>query len=401
MYRTNNTTTVARLLYFVFFLSGIATVLIGMVLPHLSARFALNDQELGYYFPAQFSGSLLGTLLTNWFGKSSRLKMATWLGSFLMAAGIMLMNSAVFPASLAAFFINGIGVGLTLPAVNLQVIRMNPVAPAAALNSLNFFWGAGAILAKPIVDLSSGSGSIFWTTVILAFPLAAGGIAIAMIGPAAPIESEFTEDPADEPHSSIWRQHLAWMIASFNFLHVGFESGMGGWITTYANRLAGAPVEGVLSPTFLFFLFFVSGRAIAPLAFRFVGENTALFTGLGVMIAGSAVLLSAETTFMLGVGAAVVGLGTSSVFPTNVSRFYKTFGERAMKQATPLFLCGTFGAAALTYLIGFLSERAGDLRSGMKVLGLCVVLLLAIQVYIALQTRSGIKRADARARPEI
>ena len=41
----------------------------------------------------------------------------------------------------------------------------------------------------------------------------------------------------------------------------------------------------------------------------------------------------------LTIGASLCGIGTSSVFPTNVARFSKTFGSDAMRRATPLF-CG-------------------------------------------------------------
>ena len=40
------------LLHIVFFVSGIATVLIGQVLPILSAGFALNDLQASFFFPA-------------------------------------------------------------------------------------------------------------------------------------------------------------------------------------------------------------------------------------------------------------------------------------------------------------------------------------------------------------
>ncbi|HLA95995.1 MAG TPA: hypothetical protein VK612_09755, partial [Pyrinomonadaceae bacterium] len=73
------------LLHAVFFLSGIMTVLIGQVLPILAKRFDLNDLQSGYFFPAQLAGSLLGTLLTNWFGKYGRLVQASAIGSGLMA----------------------------------------------------------------------------------------------------------------------------------------------------------------------------------------------------------------------------------------------------------------------------------------------------------------------------
>jgi len=30
--------------------------------------------------------------------------------------------------------------------------------------------------------------------------------------------------------TAIWSTSLAWVLALFNFIHVGFESGIGGWL---------------------------------------------------------------------------------------------------------------------------------------------------------------------------
>lgn len=368
------------LLHVVFFLSGIATVLIGQVLPILSGRFSLNDLQAGYFFPAQFSGSLAGTLLTNWFGRRNRFVLATIIGCAAMATGIIVMNAGVFWVCLLGFTLNGFGIGLTLPSVNMLIVEMNPLRSASALSVLNFCWGVGAIVCKPFVDLTTFGSNILPLTLILAAPLLVSAILIAF----SPNKmSSATEDvPADRERGllPIWTLPLAWMIALFNFIHVGFESGMGGWLTTYADRLNGDAVLHLLSPTFLYFLFFVVGRGVAPVIFRFLREEQVLLLDLGIMLAGMLIILSAGNLLWLGIGAAVAGFGTSSVFPTNLSRFTRTFGPTARRRATPFFICGTLGATSITWLIGFLSNRLGTLKTGMFALLGCVLGLLVLQL---------------------
>lgn len=370
------------LLHIVFLLSGIATVLIGQVLPVLTAKFSLSDLESGYFFPAQFAGSLTGTLLTNWFGRKGRLVLASAIGSALMAAGMLMLNFGSYDLVLAAFLVNGLGVGLTLPALNVLVLERNPSRPAAALSFLNFFWGVGAIICKPFVDLTVNGDSLALTTVLLAVPLASAAVWMF----ATPSGGEARVDRPSEGESTlapIWSNPIAWGIAAFNFIHVGFESGVGGWLTTYADRLEGGAVLHLISPTFLFYLFFVAGRAIAPIFFRFLDENRMLLASLVTILVGLAVALSADGLLQLSIGASLCGLGTSSIFPTNVSRFSKAFGADAMRRATPLFIAGTFGATVVTWLIGFLSERTGSLRSGMLVLVLSIAVLIALQIALA------------------
>ena len=91
----------------------------------------------------------------------------------------------------------------------------------------------------------------------------------------------------------------------------------------------------------------------------------------------------------LSLGASIAGFGTSWIFPTNVSRFSKTFGHAATRRATPLFMCGTVGAAFVTWVIGFLSNQTGNLRSGMFVLGVSIILLIILQIGLSLRKVPG------------
>jgi fucose permease len=190
----------------------------------------------------------------------------------------------------------------------------------------------------------------------------------------------------EETPAPIWSNPVAWAIALFNFVHVGFESGMGGWLPTYTGRLEGQPITHLLSPTLIFFLFFVLGRGVAPFFFKFLNENKMLLLGLFIILGGMGVLLFAGDVLTLSAGACVCGFGTSWLFPTNVSRFSKIFGPTATRRATPLFILGTLGAASTTWLIGILSNYYNDLRSGMFILLLSVILLLVIQTGLALRT---------------
>ncbi len=373
-------------LHGLFLLSGTVTVLIGQLLPFLARHYALNDLQVSFYFPSQFAGSLAGTFLTSRFAKKNQYLSASTIGAALMAVGLLLMNVDSFPVSLVAFAINGVGIGLTLPAINMTILEMNPEKTASALSFLNFFWGVGAIFCKPFVDFSSRGTDIVITTTVLAAPLMILA-AVLFFQPTRIIAVEgSTSNESDETIVPIWTRPLAWGIALFNLVHVGFESGMGGWLTTYTGRLDDTPNVHWLSPTLLYFSFFVIGRGVAPILFRFLNENKMLLLGLLIVLAGIFVIVTTASFWILGIGAAVSGFGTSWLFPTNVSRFTKTFGPTATRRATPLFICGTLGAASSTWLIGFVSNQTGNLRSGMYVLLVSVLLLIGLQIGLGLRS---------------
>ncbi|MEP6901225.1 MAG: MFS transporter [Actinomycetota bacterium] len=376
------------LLHAGFFVSGIATVLIGQVLPILSTKFSLNDEQTGNFFPAQFAGSLVGTFLTNWFGKRNKFLTASLLGCFLMGIGILMLNVNNLELCLVGFFINGLGIGLTLPSINMLILELNPTRSAAALSILNLFWGIGAIFSQPFVDFFAHGTNIFAPTAILTITLLIIGVALVLMPKGIeqkPVASDETEIDFSLP---IWTNPIAWMIAAFNFINVGFESAIGGWLKTYTNRIDDSVLVSFLPPIFWFWFFFVIGRMGAPIFFRFLSENKMLILSLLTILLGMGILLSARNVGLLSVGASIAGFGTSSVFPTNMSRFTKTFGASASRRATPFFICGTLGAAFTTWFIGFISHRYGnDLRSGLFILLGSILILIVLQTGLGFQKR--------------
>ncbi len=368
------------ILHALFLASGTATVLIGPLLPLLARQYSLNDLQVGFYFPAQFAGSLIGTLLTSAFARRNQFQSAAAVGAVMMFAGLLSMNIDSPELSLLAFFAMGIGIGLTLPAINMIILDLSPQNSAAALSVLNLCWGVGAIVCKPFVDLTSQSGSIRTTTIILALPMFASAVFLLFQPKRTEPITEKSDAEAESAVVPIWSTPIAWAVAVFNFIHVGFESGMGGWLPIYTERLDQTGSLHWLSPTLLFFTLFVVGRGVAPLLFRVFNENKMLLLGLFTVFGGMLVTVTAASVATLGIGAAVAGFGTSWLFPTNLSRFSKTFGPSATRRATPLFICGSLGATASTWMIGFVSNQTGSLLSGMYVLVVSIILLIVLQI---------------------
>lgn len=377
------------LLHAGFFVSGTATVLIGQVLPILARKFSLDDSRTAIFFPAQLAGSLIGTLLTNWLGKRGQFLFASLLGCFLMAAGVLTLNAGSFEFCLVGFFVNGLGIGLTLPSINMLILEMNPTRSASALSILNLFWGLGAIVSQPFVDSLARGTSILLPTAVLSAALVLIGGALALMPKGIerkPVAGGETDDDFNTP---IWTNPVAWLIAGFNFINVGFESAMGGWLKTYTERVEGGAAANLLPPILLYFIFFFAGRGVAPAFFRYLTENKMLFLSLLTTLGGMIILLSAESIALLSLGASVAGFGTSTVFPTNMARFTKTFGASASRRATPFFICGTLGAAFTTWFIGYVSSRFdNDLRSGMFILLGSVLFLIILQIILSNRNKS-------------
>jgi fucose permease len=93
-------------------------------------------------------------------------------------------------------------------------------------------------------------------------------------------------------------------------------------------------------------------------------------------------VIVSSTTFVVA-GAVIAGLGSSAIFPTNMVRFARVFGPGATRQATPIFISGTLGAASISALVGFVSSSFGSLRTGILVVMVSAVLVLVFQIIIA------------------
>ena len=365
-----------------FFAVGILTVLLGQILPYLSRNLTVTDEQSGYFFVAQFGGSLTGTFFFNpTIRRFGYLKMLCG-GFCLMALGCFGLNLGTWGACLASIYVFGIGIGATIPVVNLLIIQMNHAKSAAASNVINFCWGIGAISCKPFVDFVSSSESIFLPTALLGGLLLLNGAAILLSG----FQPNFVinEDVSGEDVTPVWKTSTAWLLAVFSFLQVGIEGSVGGWITTYETRLTETiNADRLISAAPVFFLFLVVGRGFAPLLLRYFHESRLMFVNLLWMSGGIILILLTRDFVSLIVGAALLGFGTSSIYPMNIARFMKIFGSRAARNSTPLFVLGSFGAAFTTWLVGFVSTNFNSLRTGFSVILVSCFWLLVLQIVLS------------------
>ena len=374
------------LLHFAFFLSGIATVLIGQILPVLSVKLSLNDNHGGQLFIAQFVGSLSGNFIYNFTVKRFGFLFSILLGMLALACGCLVINANDWTICLAGFVILGIGIGATLTSINMFIAEINPHRQAAALNILNFFWGIGAILSQPLAAFLGTPTSIFLPTAVLAGLFFLTTLAVFLNSRNAGQQS--SGETAEIILTPIWTNTTAWLITFFNFIHLGIETGIGGWLTTYSARFP----EGLnswFSATPVFFLFFVIGRGFASVFLKFLSINKFLFFSLLTLSGGIVLTLIAQNHWFLLFGASVAGFGTSGIFPTNLARFTRIFGESAIRQAAPFFICGGLGGAFTTWFIGYVSYYSQNLRSGIFVLLISCLILIFLQITLSGKTFSN------------
>ena len=140
-----------------FALAGAGTVMLGVLLPTLSLRWGLRDDQAGLLLFLQFVGSGMGAIVT---GMNRIRSMAIGYGLQAAALSVLALNGA--RVAYLAFFFFGLGLGMAMTSTSLVFSDRWGDDRAAKLEWLNFAWSAGAT-AGPVCYLpvlASGRYSI-------------------------------------------------------------------------------------------------------------------------------------------------------------------------------------------------------------------------------------------------
>ncbi len=241
------------IIHFAFLICGIGTVLVGQILPVLTKRLSLSDAEAGELFVAQYAGSICGTILFGFAAKRFGFIKTAIFGFLLITAGSFLLNAeSRFRLCRRNFYQRHRHRNVTRSDKYARC-RFKSRTAGCGFSILNFFWGIGAIISQPFVTFFGTPDSIFVPTLILSvlfFSLAVAFLFFPLDAGKAVVKNG-DESTVDSP---VWIFPLAWLIALFNFIHVGFESGAGGWLTTYSERFPEG-ANSLLTATPAFFLF--------------------------------------------------------------------------------------------------------------------------------------------------
>jgi fucose permease len=371
------------LLFAGFVLSGIATTIVGPMLPVFIRRWSLDDGQAGLFSSIQFLAALGGTLassaIASWYGY----RPALVLGYALMGGGLAGLNADSHAFALAATAAFGLGYGLITPGTNLFVAELGGAKSASLLNLLNFTWGAGAMACSPLIALALKRNAV--ASLLIAFAIYGGFIVLGLLF--APFGAEKHERNGKATEAGSPRIGLGGTIAlaALFFIYVAVETSIGIWAAEYAKRLAkGITGMTTLAPMF-FYAGLTSGRASAPLVLARLSERRIVLGALSLAAGGTTLLIASSTLKFALIAVFLAGLGCASLYPIYIAWLSRWYGARAKSVGGILFALASLGGSAGPWLVGFVSKHAGSLRMGLLVplagaiTMICLVLLLRRQ----------------------
>jgi MFS transporter, FHS family, glucose/mannose:H+ symporter len=372
------------LLFAGFVLSGIATTIIGPMLPIFIKRWSLDDSQAGFFSSIQFLAALGGTLASSAIAAWRGYRPALVLGYAFIGGGLACLDATTHGVALAAAAAFGLGYGLITPGTNLFVAELGGAKSASLLNQLNFAWGAGAMVCSQLIALAlkrDGLGILLAGTAIFGGILVLGFLFVSFGGQ----KQAKNASPAEAEVSGIGLAVTIAMTAMF-FIYVAMENGIGIWSAEYAKRIAKGITGMTTRAPMFFYAGLTFGRAYAPVVLRRQSERKVVLGALSLAAAATALLAGAGSLPVALAAVFLAGLGCASVYPIYIAWLSKWFGARAKHVGGILFAFASLGGAVGPWLVGFVSKHSGSLRAGLLVPLLGALIMIGLVLLLRRQT---------------
>ena len=377
-------TRLMAVLFIGFILSGIATTIVGPMLPVFIRKWGLDDGQAGLFSSVQFLASLVGTVVSGgWMAwRGYRPSLVT--GYAFIGYGLAMLNASTHANALAATAAFGLGYGLITPGTNLYVAEAGGARSASLLNLLNFTWGLGAMACSPLIAMALRKNRL--AGLLMGYGIFGGLLALALVF--ARFGPEKQEGVTDSPPAAV-RVVSLWVnvaLAVVFCAYVGMETSIGVWAAEYSRRIAnGISNITTLAPMF-FYAGLTAGRGLAPLILLSVSEGTLVLAALSLTAIGTTVLIFSTTLKVAITGIFLAGLGCASIYPIYIAWLSRWHGVRAKRIGGFLFALASLGGSAWPWLVGTVSKYSGSLRVGFLVPLLSALLMICIVIGLRRQT---------------
>ncbi|MGC2472818.1 MAG: MFS transporter [Candidatus Sulfotelmatobacter sp.] len=350
--------------YICFLPIGIATVLLGPILPTLSARWSLNYAQAGALFNAQYFAATCAVACSGALAARWGFRFPIKIGLLLMTIGLSFLLSGSKLVGILCIVCYGGGLGLAVPAANLLVAAANPERRSAALNLLNFFWSMGAVSCPFLVAAAAKSNHLPAFLISVAGFSLATAIGIALM-PTRVIEPATIRDA--KPMLPLIRSKIgAFSILALLFLlYVGVENSFGQWMASYAKSLGTLPLAMSLATPSFFYASLMLGRWLAPLILRVIEDTKLVQAGSLLACGGMVGLIFSHDLIGIAASACAAGLGLSSVYPITISFLSRQFESGGI--GSLMFTLSNIGGGLLPWIVGLSSNRFGTLKAGLLV----------------------------------
>jgi fucose permease len=363
----HNLTAIKWLTYLMFLMFAMTTDSVGLIIPEVIEEFKLSMTAAGAFHYANMIAIALAGIFLGYLADRLGRKKTIILGLILFALNSYLFivgNNFMFFIMLLVISGAAIGIFKTGALALVGDISRSTTEHTATMNTVEGFFGVGAIIGPAIVTWLLGGGfSWKWVYII------AGTICVLLIATAMLVKYPKTVKSMDEPidlkRTMGMMKNLYALGFSFGiFLYVAAECAIYVWMPTLFEGYSGSFTFIVAYATSIFFILRVIGRFLgAWVLARFNWTSVMALFSLSIFICfiGSMIGGLSYGIWLLPLS----GLFMSMIYPTlnskGISCFPKT-EHGAVAGVILFFTC--VAAAAGPWAMGVVSDIFGDPKYG-------------------------------------
>ncbi len=345
------------LMHYGLVLAGLGTALLGPILPVLARQWGMLDSQSGLLMMAKFCGAFLGGVTV-----SGKLRRSLLAGMMAGTAGFG--GFAVAPSmgvGCVCLFVGGFGLGQIITSVNILAGRRFTAHRGSALAMLNFSFSLGAMLSALLAAWLLPRFALRGLLECFAMLFGVGVVALMAQMRGNEESAEAFDRASVEAEPQVGLSGRAYLyFAALLVLYGGLETCLSGWLTTFALRYGEKTLAVSEYTTLLLWMSLTVGRVGASAVMLRVGEKTAQRWGLGLAAVFTAALAMAHSAVTIAGFAVLLGLSLAPFFPATWALL---MAERpTARQAGIVLAVSGLGAAALPWLMGVVSTRAGSLQ---------------------------------------
>ena len=370
---------------------GSIAALLGTILPQLSEKFGLTDQQSGLVATMQAFGLMIASIAVGPIVDNKGKKTGIVAGlAGITAALLALAYTESYEMALGAMLLLGLGGGMLVTGANALISDVAAEKRSSALNLLNMFFGLGTMVTPWVagnIDFLKTSYSLAIFLTVLAGITLLVNIVTPMPPPSGDRGFQASEAKA------LLGQPSLWLLCAMLFLYVACEVGVFNWLNKYLvdeQDLNASTALNILSWGFAGGL--LVGRVVVSRILLGVAEiKVTLFCAI-VMTVSTFLMIRVSGVYAVGATVFVAGLAMAPMFPTTLGICGNIFTKATATAMGIVITAGWSGLTLSSYIIGSVAD-ASTLANALLLLPGMSLLLVAINLLL----RKQATRATAAA----
>ena len=383
-------TTLLVLIYIAFISLGLPDSVLGSAWPVMQAELGAPLSLAGYISMVVSAGTVVSSLASNRLITRFGVGRVTAVSVLMTAAG--LLGISLVPGAWM-LFLCAIPLGLGAGSVDAALNNFVALHYAARhMSWLHCFWGIGATAGPMILSLQLSHGAS-WRS---AYGLISGiqfALALALFltlsvwrHAKAPAAESGEEQRYLTNREALRLPLVRTALVGFVFF-CAVETTSGLWASTYLHQARGLSASEAAMGASMFYGAITLGRLITGFAASRISPTRLIRIGQCVCLAGAAMVALPAPSAVGMLGIAVIGLGTSPIYPNMLHETPRRFGARNSQAIVGLEMAFAYiGSTLIPPLFGSLAS-ATTLHLYPWFLAACTLVMLAASEIVARRTR--------------